>query len=259
MFEALSGRSQQRSPRRPIAILTALGLHAAVIGAFLVVASTKTEAIVEPDVRITRCWAQRAIKVELGKHGPKKSQAPAPSPNPDSHRRKSHMTQPRTMMAAPIPDPIQPEPETLPSQPASTNASPTNILGEGNQAGDTSNPSGENDGVACPAGAVCSNIGGEQVLSFSIALSRPHARCNPPAPSAPYSARQMGLAGRVVAQYVIHVDGRADSLRVLNSDAPPMFTQAVREWLEQCSFEPAQLNGAPYSVRMTQVFRFETK
>jgi TonB family protein len=256
MFEALSGSSQQQGSRRPIAVLTAVGLHAAVIGALLVVASTTTEAIVEPPpVRIVR----PGIKVELGKQGPKKpATSPSPNTNSDPRRPPKHLQRPREMVASPIPDPIEPEPAALPSQPGSAAPSPTNALGNGGT-GDAGDPSGEGSGVACPAGAVCSNVGGEQILSFSSALSRPHAHCNPPAPSAPYSARQMGLDGRVVAQYVIHADGRADSVRVLNNDAPPVFSQAVREWVEQCSFEPAQLNGAPYSVRMTQVFRFETK
>lgn len=256
MFDALSGSSQQRSSPRPIAILTALGLHAAAIGAFLVLARAPTEAIVEPPpVRIMR----PGIKVELGKQGPKRpAQAPSPNTNSDPRRPGKHLQRPREMMASPIPDPIQPEPAALPTQPGSAEPSPTNALGNGGT-GDAGDPRGEGSGVACPAGAVCSNVGSEQILSFNSALSRPHPHCNPPAPSAPYSARQMGLDGRVVAEYVIHADGRADSLRVLNNDAPPMFAQAVREWLEQCSFEPAQLNGAPYSVRMTQVFRFETK
>jgi TonB family protein len=227
-----------------------------VIGAFLVLANTTTEAIMEPPpVRIVR----PGIKVELGKQGPKKpATSPSPNTNSDPRRPPKHLQRPREMLASPIPDPIQPEPAALPSQPGSAEPSPTNALGNGG-AGDAGEPSSEGSGVACPPGAVCSTVGSEQILSFSSALSRPHARCNPPAPSAPYAARQLGLDGRVVAQYVIHADGRADSVRVLNNDAPPVFTQAVREWVEQCSFEPAQLNGAPYSVRMTQVFRFETK
>jgi TonB family protein len=259
MFEALSGSSQSKNSRRPIAVLTAVGLHAAVIGTFLL--SPAHKAVVENEVifdgPIHQPTRHGPVATDSGRPGPKPK--PQPSTNSNIHR-PTHMKPPREMVADETPpDPIAPDPIPAPES-GEHDANPSNILpGNGNGLGDAGDPDGEGPGAPCPAGAICRNQGGEQILSFNSALSRPHARCTPPSPSAPYAAREIGLDGRVVAQFIIHADGRADSVSVLNSDAPPVFAQAVRDWIEQCGFEPAQLNGLPYSVRMTQVFRFERK
>ena len=90
-------------------------------------------------------------------------------------------------------------------------------------------------------------------------MERQRPDCVPPAPLPPSAASQFGLEGTVLAFYVVHADGRVGSVRVLNAEAPPVFAQAVREWLEGCVFVPARFEGGPVAVRMTQTFRFKSR
>ncbi len=245
--------------RRPIAFAAALGAHALVIGALALASLRPAPAPVpinDPVIKFP------PVTKNTGRAGTGGSKDVKPPPTtretPRTHR---EIRPPRAEPTNPATVPIEPEQIAAPNQDvaasSSDNAGPGNVLTPGNgDAGNGVDGSG-GAGVACPAGAICEH--GEIIYSLGSGLSRPLPRCEPPAPSVPPAATAFGLEGRVIAQYTVHADGRADSVRILNSDAPGVYADAVREWLERCSFEPAAMGGAPQAVRMIQTFRFARK
>jgi len=56
--------------------------------------------------------------------------------------------------------------------------------------------------------------------------------------------------------FLYSIDPRTQRPRALCQPPAPLYAEAVRCWIEQCQFAPAQLGGAARSVRMVQSFHF---
>ena len=77
-------------------------------------------------------------------------------------------------------------------------------------------------------------------------------------PTYPSEAKQAGIQGQVVLQFVVDESGRAQDIQVLSSPND-MLAEAAVNALEEKSFEPAMQNGEPVKMRMSQpvTFRLE--
>jgi TonB family protein len=259
MFESIAGAGKSQDGRRRIALAAALGLHAAVIGGALLARRMQPELETTPDTVFTlRPPAHRSQLT--GDHG--RTVEAIASAAPGASKPRKHPFKPRANPAEPASVPVEPEQiaaatapaDVAPSSDAPASSGPLGDAGSGPSSDDPALPEG-----TCPQGAVCDSSSGDPVLSFNSSMLAPRANCSPPRPLVPYAAQRFELEGRVIAQYVVHADGRADSVNILNADAPPMFAESVRDWLAQCNFTPAMVEGAPRSVRMVQAFHFKPR
>lgn len=77
-------------------------------------------------------------------------------------------------------------------------------------------------------------------------------------PEYPKQAKQAGIEGTVVVQFVVDESGRPQDIQVLRSPND-MLAEAAREAVQEASFSPGRQNGQAVKVRMAQpvVFRLE--
>jgi protein TonB len=77
-------------------------------------------------------------------------------------------------------------------------------------------------------------------------------------PEYPTTLRSAGTEGRVIAEFVVNENGRADrdSFRVVSS-THALFTDAVRRALPRMRFKPARIGARPVSQRVQQLFVFK--
>jgi len=100
-------------------------------------------------------------------------------------------------------------------------------------------------------------------MILGAGMSRPSAQgdCAPggtrPRPPTPEQARQMGISGMVLVEYVVHSDGHVGEVALKNPTAPPILFGAVKQWLESCSFQPSMQGSRPIPVKIIQPFIFE--
>jgi protein TonB len=78
------------------------------------------------------------------------------------------------------------------------------------------------------------------------------------APAYPEMLRSAGVEGTVLAQFVVGIDGKAETntFKVLKSDHD-MFTQAVRNALPRMKFFPAEVGGRKVKQLVQQPFVFK--
>lgn len=80
---------------------------------------------------------------------------------------------------------------------------------------------------------------------------------NNPAPNYPSMLQSAGVEGRVLAQFVVDVNGKADmsTFKVLES-SHDLFTQSVRQALPRMRFFPAEIGGKKVRQVVQQPFVF---
>jgi TonB family protein len=79
-------------------------------------------------------------------------------------------------------------------------------------------------------------------------------------PVYPEGLSQLGVAGRVVAETVIDVDGRLKRCRVLEArGGGPAMTYAALDALRQWRFEPARKDGKPVKVYYVLTINFKVR
>ena len=77
-------------------------------------------------------------------------------------------------------------------------------------------------------------------------------------PVYPAGLRQMGVAGRVIAETIIDVDGRLKRCRVLEArGGGPAMTYAALDALRQWRFDPARRDGQPVKVYYVLTINFK--
>ena len=262
MFDLLARGSARSRPRSAAAIAFAVALHGGVLALALGVFARQGpgEMIVDDH------WS---VLVRL-KQGPRPQVKPAGKPA-ETGEKKIHRGKPPRSHSVPRAATEAPAADEPLDVKAVDNASPADEVVIGNPGESSVGPSGDGDGdgngngngsdeLPCPVGATCT--GAEIVytpVGGDFTRPRPSQACVPPAPQVPNAAQQLGLEGRVIVSYVVHRDGRADTVRVLNPDAPAVFVGSVGRWLETCAFTPAQHAGEPVSVRVVQTFRFSLR
>lgn len=243
MFERVAGRSRSPQSSKKASLGVALGAHAtALLGALWAGLAPAPAPL-------------KSIEVVVGQpRAPLSGSGKAEGDKPKAPRTRTPRP-PRAEFARPLPvaPPEEPAPVAEP-QPAGPASDAPAVAGPGGDG-----PAGPGGGEACLSGCAPAPVRTEELFPVappSATAPRPADGCEPPHPYAPAAAQQLGLEGRVVARFVVHADGRADSLQVLNPDAPPVFVEAVRDFLARCPYEPSLLDGRPVSVRLSQTFRF---
>jgi len=102
--------------------------------------------------------------------------------------------------------------------------------------------------------------GPPQLLGSGMSRPTPSGECSPsgsrPKPPTPEQARQMGVTGTVLVEYVVHSDGHVDSVGLKNPTAPQILFLAVKTWLESCTYTPSMAGGRPVAVKIIQPFIF---
>jgi protein TonB len=243
MFERAEVRRGSRAVSFALAALAhGLLLLSAVLLVRKHVAAERPEIIV--DVRQPRSTVKPppgTSDTASGKrtHPPRKRPPPAP-------RDLDHVKPPPALEPE-----IQPEPEAEPAGP------------EGEERGaapiGTSNPNGNPDGdcIGPGCGAAIGPRPVDEVQIGQPGVERPRPLCDPPAPTMPEQARIMGITGAVMMRYVVEPDGSVSGVHLLNSDAPPVLVEAVRDWLAHCRFTPAVANGRQVRIRWDRPFLFK--
>jgi periplasmic protein TonB len=99
------------------------------------------------------------------------------------------------------------------------------------------------------------------VLGGGMSRPYPSGSCRPPKPQMPEQARTMGISGLVLVEFVVHSDGRVGEVLLKNKSAAPILYDAVKAWLEGCTFTPSVMSatGKPVPVKMIQPFNFTLK
>ena len=97
-----------------------------------------------------------------------------------------------------------------------------------------------------------------RLLGSDTSRPQPTELCQPPKPPLPAEAKEKGISGLVLVEYVVHTDGHVGEVENRNLRAPPLLFEAVRAWLLACPFEPSHLEGGrPIAVKIIQPFTFK--
>lgn len=75
-------------------------------------------------------------------------------------------------------------------------------------------------------------------------------------PEYPERARQREIEGKVLVSALVGVDGRVQSIQILESNPPGVFDETVVAALNQSIFEPAQYKGNPVETWVNIPFPF---
>ena len=95
------------------------------------------------------------------------------------------------------------------------------------------------------------------LLGSGMSRPQPTADCRPSKPVPPEQARQMGITGLVLVEYVVHSDGHVGEVVLKNPTAPPILFEAVKSWLLGCPFTPSISGTKPVAVKIIQPFTFK--
>jgi TonB family protein len=96
------------------------------------------------------------------------------------------------------------------------------------------------------------------LLGAGSARPYPSTSCKPARPPWPEEAREKGISGLVLVEFVVHSDGRVGEVKLRNKNAPPILFEAVKTWLEGCEFIPAVMKatGKPVPIKLIQPFNY---
>ncbi len=75
-------------------------------------------------------------------------------------------------------------------------------------------------------------------------------------PVHPEEAIRDSLEGKVFLKFIVNVDGSVSDVTVLRTIGPEVFRQAAIDAISQFQFKPAEHNGKPVAVWMTQLIKF---
>lgn len=99
------------------------------------------------------------------------------------------------------------------------------------------------------------------LLGAGMTRPVPMGECSPsgtrPKPATPEQARQMSITGTVLVEYIVYSDGSVGQITMRNK-GPLILFDAVRIWLQECSFSPSLSGTRPIAVRVIQPFVFQT-
>ncbi len=85
--------------------------------------------------------------------------------------------------------------------------------------------------------------------------TRPKPACGTlPAPA------DIAITGTVLVSFVVHKDGRVDTIESKSPDAEPALFESVRSWLTGCAYSPARdANGNIVAGKMVIPFTFRER
>ena len=230
-FELTTLDSVPASPRPPLAVPVSIGLHALVVGALVVIpALTATEL---PEVT-----AVRAFFVEPA------ATVPPPPPPPPAVRSVAQKPElhadARNAFVAPL-------------------DVPTSVPEKGLDLGvEGGMPGGVEGGV--PGGVVGGVVGGLPETAAPLTPVRVGGVVKEPTkikdvkPEYPILARRAGMAGIVIIDAIIGVDGHVTDAKVLRG--LPMLDEAALAAVRQWAYTPTLLGGVPVPLEMTVTVSF---
>ena len=248
MFEGITIEEGKGGGRRASSFAASVVIHGGVIGLALVASIVKANLPKEEAVQVVF----------------KAPPPPPPPPPPPAGKKKST---PRETPKRPITPKIQPNqiiqpkevPKELPEAP-DTSADDDDEGVEGGVEGGV--VGGVVGGVL--GGVVGGTLGGTlgeegppQLLGSGMSRPQPSADCRPAKPVPPEQARQMGITGLVLVEYVVHSDGHVGEVVLKNPTAPPILFEAVKSWLLGCPFTPSLSGTKPIAVKIIQPFTFK--
>lgn len=195
---------------------------------------------------------------------------PPPPPPPPASRKKKRPDRPKTPVVPRVPPNtiVQPKempkveekpPETAPIEDESDDDEGVEGGVEGGVAGGV--VGGVLGGVVGGTGTKLGEEGPPLILGSGMTRPQQTSACRPPKPMMPEQARTMGISGMVLVEFVVHSDGHAGEIVLKNKTAPPILFQAVKSWLEGCTYTPSILTatGRPVPVKMIVPFQFSLR
>ena len=235
MFDTalLESRRDRRGRGKGAGLPLAIGLHVAVIGAFV---GSSVWSVGEPP--------EPVIPVIFTP-----PTAPPPPRGDGGHRRET--APPRHER------PVTSSTIALPTNPASVATNPA--VSEPDDPGEnTVGPPGDPNGVPDGTGETpalepgTGSAEGPHVIGGDVRAPVLVARAEPEYPEA---ARRAHLDGTVILQAIISADGAVDEIRVVHS-ANPLLDAAAERAVRQWRYRPATLNGRAVSVYLTVTVTF---
>jgi periplasmic protein TonB len=92
---------------------------------------------------------------------------------------------------------------------------------------------------------------------FEFQVEKPVAPLNNVAPTYPSMLQSQGVAGQVIAQFVVDTTGRADVSTFKSIESThDLFTAAVKNALPRMRFQPAEVGGRKVKQLVQQAFAF---
>jgi periplasmic protein TonB len=73
----------------------------------------------------------------------------------------------------------------------------------------------------------------------------------------PPKARENGIQGRVIAQFIVRKDGSLDSIQIISSPDVSLSNEVVRMISAMPNWKPGKQNGKPISVKCTLPVAFK--
>ena len=102
------------------------------------------------------------------------------------------------------------------------------------------------------ASSASADADNSKVLEFFMVEAKPKLR-HSVEPVYPEGAKE---EGKVFLKFVVNVDGSVSDVAVLRAIGPEVFRQAAIDAISQFQFKPAEHNGKPVAVWMTQLIKF---
>jgi protein TonB len=154
------------------------------------------------------------------------------------------------------PEPPQPEPEPEEREPRRSNQpalAPAPNLGSSLSGIQVALPEFQPKGVSEVADSLLGDL--ENVTLTEDAVDKaPVVRSKPL--TYPERAKQRGIEGEVVVSALVSRDGQVKKLRILQSEPPGVFDEAVRNSVPNWTFEPAKYQGQPVETWGTLTIPF---
>jgi protein TonB len=238
MFDTalLESRRDRKGRGKAAGLPLAIGLHVAVIGAFVGASALSVGEPPEPVILVTFFAPAAAPPPPRGDGGHPRETAPV--------RREARSTSPTIALPA-NPDPIATSSETTePDYP-------------GEETGTPGDPNGVPDGTGqTPVlGLATGSVEGPLIIGGDVRAPVLVARAEPEYPEA---ARRLHLEGMVILEAIISADGAVGDIRVVHS-ANPLLDAAAEKAVRQWRYRPATLNGRAVGVYLTVTVTFGLK
>ena len=99
------------------------------------------------------------------------------------------------------------------------------------------------------------DVDSSDVLEFFMVEVKPKV-LHSVKPVHPEEAIRDSLEGKVFLKFIVNVDGSVSDVRVLRVIGSEVFRQAAIDAVSQCRFKPAEHNGKPVAIWMTQPVSF---
>ena len=154
------------------------------------------------------------------------------------------------------PEPPEPEPEPEEREPQRSDQpalAPAPNLGSNLSGIQVAIPEFQPKGVSEVAESLLGDLENVALTEDTVDKAPVPPRATPPYPD---RAKQRGIEGRVVVSVLVNRSGQVEKIRILQSEPPGVFDEAVRNSVPNWSFEPATYQGEPVQTWGTLTIPF---